>query len=534
MATVYIQTGDIEIAVPVREAVSADGHDVEMVETTAELEATFRPESEDTALIITEPPHSRNAARLISVFNGHIPRPPILAFEEPDHGVDPGHLWQGPDEYLESPPEATEVQVVLQEQLSRYRLQVETGIVGRTEAIREVLSRIELIAPVNSTVLITGESGTGKELVARAIHGLSPRRARPFIALNAGAIPETLLESELFGHEKGAFTGATSRRKGMFELADGARSSSTRSRRCRSRSRPACCACWRPAGSCASGATSRSGWTSASSPPPTATSAPPSSEASSDGTCTIGSTSCTWSSLRSDTASPTSRFWCGSSLKEISTTHEREFRGLAPEAMEILLEYDWPGNVRELRNLVESMVVLAPGDVIRAEDIPAEIRYGSARAPLTLRGMETDGVEPGAAVVPVDSSRLDTVQPQLEFIFRTLVDMKIDLEDLRGEFDRFLKRGGTAAPGDAPVVAREPIVIDAGSDPGDIPQLDGPAPEEGEVIRFDPDMTMSDLEREAIRLTLAAVGGNRRKAAERLQIGERTLYRKLREYGIEG
>ena len=220
-------------------------------------------------------------------------------------------------------------------------------------------------------------------------------------------------------------------------------------------------------------------------------------------------------------------------VKEISTTHEREFRGLAPEAMEILLEYDWPGNVRELRNLVESMVVLAPGDVIRAEDIPAEIRYGSSRAPLTLSGLETDGMEPGAAVVPVDAARLDTVQPQLEFIFRTLVDMKIDLEDLRGEFDRFLKRGGPTRPVDSPVAGREPIVIDAGSDPGLIPQLDEPDADAADVIRFEPDMTMSDLEREAIRLTLAAVGGNRRKAAERLQIGERTLYRKLREYGIE-
>ena len=86
--------------------------------------------------------------------------------------------------------------------------------------MREVLERISTIAAVQSTVLVTGESGTGKELAARAIHQLSPRRARPFIAVNCAAIPETLLESELFGHEKGAFTGATSRRKGMFELAD--------------------------------------------------------------------------------------------------------------------------------------------------------------------------------------------------------------------------------------------------------------------------------------------------------------------------
>ena len=105
--------------------------------------------------------------------------------------------------------------------LDRRRLQQETGLVGESPAIREVLVRIEQMAPVSSTVLIEGESGTGKELVARGIHRLGGRRGGPFIAVNVGALPETLLESELFGHEKGAFTGAAERRLGRFELADG-------------------------------------------------------------------------------------------------------------------------------------------------------------------------------------------------------------------------------------------------------------------------------------------------------------------------
>ncbi|MBI2162359.1 MAG: sigma-54-dependent Fis family transcriptional regulator [Candidatus Rokubacteria bacterium] len=94
-------------------------------------------------------------------------------------------------------------------------------IVGAGPAILEVLRLVKQVAPTSATVLVQGESGTGKELVARALHRLSPRREKPFVTVNCAALPETLLESELFGHEKGAFTGAVGRRAGRFELADG-------------------------------------------------------------------------------------------------------------------------------------------------------------------------------------------------------------------------------------------------------------------------------------------------------------------------
>jgi DNA-binding NtrC family response regulator len=93
-------------------------------------------------------------------------------------------------------------------------------LVGKSESIRKIYFLIEQVAPSSASVLITGESGTGKELVARTIHKMSPRHDKPFVAINCSAIPETLMESELFGHEKGAFTGAASRRQGCFELAD--------------------------------------------------------------------------------------------------------------------------------------------------------------------------------------------------------------------------------------------------------------------------------------------------------------------------
>src|SRR6266567_2114071 len=115
-------------------------------------------------------------------------------------------------------------QTEIELEIARRRLR-ETGVlgsmVGNSKAMKEIFALIEQIAPSNVSVLITGESGTGKEMVARTLHELSPRKPKPFIAVNCAAIPETLIESEIFGHEKGSFTGAVERRIGCFELATG-------------------------------------------------------------------------------------------------------------------------------------------------------------------------------------------------------------------------------------------------------------------------------------------------------------------------
>ena len=141
----------------------------------------------------------------------------------------------GAADYLQKPFEVEELLVVVRNALEVQRLRTQHryliserdeefghyGIVGRSKAIEEVISRAEKVAQSRSTVLITGETGTGKELVARAIHDRSAQREMPLIKVNCAAIPETLLESELFGHVRGAFTGATSNKKGRFALADG-------------------------------------------------------------------------------------------------------------------------------------------------------------------------------------------------------------------------------------------------------------------------------------------------------------------------
>ena len=141
----------------------------------------------------------------------------------------------GAYDFLQKPVDATRLRTILANatrqretdielEVARRRLR-ETGVlgsmVGSSKAMREIFGLIEQIAPSNVSVLITGESGTGKELVARTLHDLSPRKSRPFVAVNCAAIPETLIESEIFGHEKGAFTGAVERRAGCFELAAG-------------------------------------------------------------------------------------------------------------------------------------------------------------------------------------------------------------------------------------------------------------------------------------------------------------------------
>ena len=166
------------------------------------------------------------------------PAPPpaivLTAFGSVEKAVelvrDSGAFW-----YLEKPAQARVLRTILdravaQSKLARHSQRLERqlsgqgvfgGMVAQSAAMRQVFALLEQAAPTKATILIGGETGTGKEVAARAIHDLSPRRSGPFLAMNCAALPETLIESELFGHEKGAFTGAAERRAGFFELANG-------------------------------------------------------------------------------------------------------------------------------------------------------------------------------------------------------------------------------------------------------------------------------------------------------------------------
>ena len=144
-------------------------------------------------------------------------------------------MKDGAHDFLQKPVDSNHLLLLVERALEQARLRTENillreewarrygfpRIIGESEAIKRAVAEVQRVAPTEATVLVLGESGTGKELFARAVHHLSPRRAGAFVALNCAAIPESLIESELFGHEKGSFTGATERRPGKFELASG-------------------------------------------------------------------------------------------------------------------------------------------------------------------------------------------------------------------------------------------------------------------------------------------------------------------------
>jgi DNA-binding NtrC family response regulator len=398
--------------------------------------------------------------------------------------------------------------------IERRRLSQLTGLIGDSDAIREVLVKIGQIAPVSSTVLLEGESGTGKELVARAIHQLGPRRGKPFIAVNVGALPETLLESELFGHEKGAFTGAAERRLGRFELAHtgtifldeiGEIPVSTQVKLLRVLEERE---------------VTRVGGvhTIPIDVRVVAATNAPLREAVEQGTFrtdlfyrlnVLRIYLPPLRERREDIPVLVRRF-----VRELSREHDRPFLGISAEALQLLIEYPWPGNVRELRNLVESMVVLAPHREIGPEDIPSQIREGgTARflpvhvGPLVRGGSGSEGRE-------------------LEFIVRSLVELKLQVEELRRRIDDQSTRlpEGPAWLQEVPAAGALPV-IGAGIEPRDTP----PPPN---VVTIMPGTTMAEIERAAIEAALRETRGNRRKAAEMLGIGERTLYRKLKDYHI--
>ena len=312
----------------------------------------------------------------------------------------------GAYDFLEKPVDATRLRTILANATRQRETQIELevvrrrlretgvmgGLVGSSRPMQQLFRLIEQIAPSNVSVLITGESGTGKELVARTLHALSPRKSKPFVAVNCAAIPETLVESEIFGHEKGAFTGAAERRAGCFELASGgtllldelaempAGMQAKLLRVIEERK-------LRRLGAIAEQQIDVRVLAATNQDP---------EKAIAEG------------QLRADLfyrlnvfhlAMPPLRkhiedlpAMAEAMVSEMNQKHERKVSGVAPSMLERMAAYDWPGNARELRNVIERAVILCPdGAPLEADHLPP----GFGRAPAALK-LVSD-----ASVVPV-------------------------------------------------------------------------------------------------------------------------------------
>jgi DNA-binding NtrC family response regulator len=360
--------------------------------------------------------------------------------------------------------------------------------------MRRIIETIEQVAPTDITVLITGESGVGKEVIAQAIHLLSKRSAKPMITVNSGAIPEGIIESELFGHEKGSFTGASDQRKGYFELADGGtlfldeigelplgsqvkflrvlengeflRVGSSAPRRVNVRVIAATNKDLE--------AEVRHGMFRA------------------DLYFRLRSVNISVPPLRNRPEDIPVLF--RQFADEVAQKNGIAFQGIADEGMDLLKSYHWPGNVRELRNVAESMIVLEKGRRLEVDDVRKYLRNYSPEP------------RPEDRNLPVHVSRT-VEQAERELILRALLDIKGNIMELKAMLDAQRNSlDATQAGGKGPVIVRE----GAGST----------------------ELSLEEMEHRMIAEALERSKGNRRMAARALNISERTLYRKIKEYGL--
>ncbi len=375
------------------------------------------------------------------------------------------------------------------------------GIIGESHAFRQIIGTIHQVAPTDISVLIVGESGTGKELVANALHQASHRREKPLVVVNCGAIPEGILESELFGHEKGAFTGAVGARKGYFETAD-----------------------------------SGTVFLDEIGEMPPATQVKLLRVLESKDFMRVGGTRMQTVDVRVIAATNkdleaavTAGEFREDLFYRLNAIHIRvpplrerredipllikvlaadfcrrnhiEFQGFTETAIRVLANQPWPGNVRELKNFVESIIVLERGDLV---DETGLANY-----------LKTPGQ--GARNLPVPTHR-SSEQVEREFIYHALLDLKSEVtklrEDLYQSYDTGLPK---SLPYYSEVIPSSYKTDD--SDPGS----------EGFDLE---NKSLEDVERFMINRTLESYNGSKRKAAKALGISERTLYRKIKEYDL--
>jgi DNA-binding NtrC family response regulator len=408
-------------------------------------------------------------------------------------------IAQGADDYIETGADVSRIHAGIGRLVARK----EIGLFGRSPKILQAIEIVEGIAPTKVTVLVTGESGTGKELIARAVHRRSKRKDGPFVAVNCAALPQGVLESELFGHEKGSFTGATAQRKGRFEVADGGTllldevgemPAGTQAKLLRVLEEERF---MRVGGSQTVEVDVR----------------------------VIASTNRDLKRLV-DEGSFRGDLYYRLNVVPIHVPPLRERRedirtiflsiiersrienglkygGISEDAMTLLENYDWPGNVRELKNLADSLLVLSRGHRIGVDSLPDHI----VRAREICRDLP---VRVGRPRDEIERDLLFGRLAEIEARIARLTDLILGM------------RQGTDGTAQVETLPR--------ALPGDAVFREVPADHSEVVLR--PGTSIKEAERELIERTLKEVGGNRKKAAELLGIGERTLYRSMKQYKL--
>jgi len=395
------------------------------------------------------------------------------------------------------------------------RLQKQSGIIGTSEKILEVLGMISQVAPVDISVLLTGESGVGKEIVSRAIHKHSKRSNIPMVIVNCGAIPEGIIESELFGHKRGSFTGASEDRKGYFEQANkgtifldeiGEAPLETQVKLLRVLE---------------TGEYIRVG----------------ESKIRYTDVRVLAATNKNLSELvkknlfrqdlyyrlktvnvhipslreRVEDINPfVERF-----ALEFTRSNEILYRGFMPDAIRVMKQYDWPGNIRELKNFVEKIMVLEKGERITVDMVNRELN----------EVMSSSIIENNQLPIAVNTS---SEQAEIDIILRQLFLLRQDTEIIR----KLL-----SVDKDNNIIGVNPIIQNDNMKViTPIPDTKMEVTEDGQpLIRDDAigEIRMKDLEKEAIIRTLRFYNNNRRKTARSLGVSERTLYRKIEDYNLE-
>ncbi|MCK4641063.1 MAG: sigma-54-dependent Fis family transcriptional regulator [Candidatus Marinimicrobia bacterium] len=396
------------------------------------------------------------------------------------------------------------------------KLQQSFGILGESEKIKELIEMIDQISATDITILIAGESGTGKELIADAVHRRSLRKHQPFVKVNCGAIPAGILESELFGHVKGAFTGAIGERKGYFETANngtilldeiGEMPLETQVKLLRVLELGE----FLPVG----GSIGKK--------------------------VDVRIIAATNKNLEDEIEKEKFRKDLYYRLKTVTIVapalrHHSEdiplliekfaldfanrnnipFKGFSPSAIHVLENYSWPGNIRELKNFVESMIVLEKGEVINSSMIAKRLNIGR-RIPSSNLPMKI-------------SKSID--QAERELILQQILLIRRDINDIKNTVTGDLK----------------PIAFDASQGGAEVQRFIAPVLDEEESVEEESLLEMADdflvnpnilgkvsleeVERELIQKTLKKFNFRKRQTANALKISERTLYRKIKEYGL--